>query len=91
MSKLSKTAKFYRENPEAAEKHREYQRKLNKKPEQKTYRAELNAENRKRKSPKGDKKDLSHTSKGIVLKPQSVNRGSKSDTAGDKRARGKKK
>jgi hypothetical protein len=91
MSKLSKTAKYYRENPEAAEVHREYQRKLNKTPEKKKYRAELNAENRKRKSPKGDGKDLSHTSKGIVSKPQSVNRGSKSDTAGDKRARGKKK
>jgi hypothetical protein len=87
----SKTSKYYASHPEAAEKHREYQRKLNKKPEQKEYRAALNAENRKRKSPKGDKKDLSHTSKGIVLKPQSVNRGSKSDSAGDKRARGGKK
>ena len=36
-------------------------------------------------------KDASHTSHGIVYKSSSSNRGSKSDTAGDKRARGGKK
>jgi hypothetical protein len=35
--------------------------------------------------------DVSHTKNGTVLKKSSVNRGSKTDTAGDKRARGKKK
>ena len=36
-------------------------------------------------------KDISHTKRGTTLKPKSVNRGSKTDTAGDRRARGKKK
>jgi len=39
---------------------------------------------------KGDGKDVSHTSKGVVLKPQSINRGSKTNSAGDRRARGTK-
>jgi len=39
----------------------------------------------------GDGKDASHTKNGVVMKKASVNRGSKSDTAGDKRARGGKK
>lgn len=36
-------------------------------------------------------KDVSHTKNGTTLKPKSVNRGSKTDTAGDRRARGGKK
>ena len=53
---LGRTAKYYRDNPEAR------------------------------------KKDVSHKSNGRVsLRPQSKNRGDKNDTAGDKRARGKKK
>ena len=35
-------------------------------------------------------KDLSHTSSGLVYKKRSVNRGSKSDMPGDRRARGGK-
>lgn len=38
---------------------------------------------------KGDKNDMSHTKNGVVKKPQSVNRGSSSDQAGDRRSRGK--
>jgi hypothetical protein len=37
---------------------------------------------------KGDNRDLSHTKNGLVLKHKSINRGSKSDTKGDKKARG---
>ena len=33
-------------------------------------------------------KDASHTNSGIRYKPSSVNRGSKTDMAGDRRARG---
>jgi len=44
----SKTSKYYAENPEAAEKRREYQRKLNKTEEQKKYRAEHQKERRRR-------------------------------------------
>ena len=36
-------------------------------------------------------KDLAHTVKGLRYKSRSANRGSKSDTAGDRRARGGKK
>lgn len=38
---------------------------------------------------KGDGMDMSHTKNGVVKKPRSVNRGSKKDMPGDKRARGK--
>lgn len=38
---------------------------------------------------KGDCYDMSHTKRGIVKKKRSVNRGSKSDMPGDRRARGK--
>jgi hypothetical protein len=38
---------------------------------------------------KGDGYDMSHTKRGIVKKKRSVNRGSKSDMPGDRRARGK--
>jgi len=37
---------------------------------------------------KGDGMDMSHTKTGVVKKPRSVNRGSKKDMPGDKRARG---
>ena len=40
---------------------------------------------------KGDGMDMSHTKNGVVKKPQSVNRGSKTDMPGDRRARGGKK
>ena len=43
----SKTAKYYEKNPKAAEKHREYQRELNKKEEQIKYRSEHVKERRK--------------------------------------------
>ena len=38
---------------------------------------------------KGDGYDMSHTKNGVVKKKRSVNRGSKKDMPGDKRARGK--
>lgn len=38
---------------------------------------------------KGDGYDLSHTKNGVVKKKASVNRGSKTDMSGDKKARGK--
>jgi hypothetical protein len=38
---------------------------------------------------KGDGMDMSHTKNGVVKKPRSVNRGSKKDMPGDKRARDK--
>jgi hypothetical protein len=61
--------------------------------EQKKKRAARNKARRKAMKngtvKKGDGMDMSHTKNGVVKKPRSVNRGSKSDTPGDVRARGK--
>ena len=62
-------------------------------PEQKKKRAQRNKARRtalkKGTFSKGDNNDMSHTKNGIVKKHKSVNRGSKSDMPGDKKARGK--
>lgn len=92
---MKETAKYYSENKKAKAKKDAYQKEYNKKPEQVKKRVELNKANRKSHkngtSSVGDGKDQSHTKNGMVLKPQSVNRGSTKDAPGDKRARGKKK
>lgn len=91
----SRTAEYYRTHPKARKKKAEYDKEFNKKPEQREKRSELTQYNREhdekygKASRKG--KDASHTSNGIVYKKSSTNRGSKSDTAGDRRARGGKK
>ena len=76
---VSRTAKYYHTHPAARKKKAEYDKKFNEKKEQREKRVELIQHNR------------DHTKNGIVYKKSSVNRGSKSDTAGDKRARGGKK
>lgn len=88
---LGRTAKYYRENPEAAEKHRAYQRELNKKPSKVAYRVELNKKNREadKKGIDRNGKDYDHATKSYVKK--SVNRGRNSKnggTKGDIKARG---
>jgi hypothetical protein len=92
---VSKTALYYRNHPKARKKHQEYQAEYNKKEEQVEKRVELKRKNREHDKKYGKKsregKDLSHTSHGLVYKSRSANRGSKSDTAGDRRARGGKK
>ncbi len=91
---MKATAKFYASHPKSKAKKDSYNSEFQKKPIQVKKRIEANAANRKSqaagKSHVGDGIDKSHTKRGIVNKPQSVNRGSKSDSAGDKRARGKK-
>lgn len=89
---LGKTAKYYKENPEARKKRNEYQKEYNKSDAQVAKRVELNRENRKR-GTYGDKNgmDLAHTKRGYVMKKASINRGDTNDMPGDKRARGKKK
>ena len=61
--------------------------------EQKKKRAGRNKERRKAMKngtvKKGDGMDMSHTNNGVVKKPRSVNRGSKKDMPGDRKARGK--
>jgi len=89
---MKETAKYYKENPKAKAKKDEYQKEYNKKPEQVKKRVELNKVNRDRGTyGNGDGLDMAHTKNGIVKKKASVNRGSNKDSAGDKRARGKKK
>lgn len=92
---VSRTARFYQTHPKARAKHRSYQAKYNKKASQVKKRTELIKYNREHDKKYGKSsrsgKDASHTKRGIVYKKSSVNRGSKSDMPGDKRARGKKK
>lgn len=92
---LSKSAKYYRDNKEARDKKKKYDTKLNERPEQRAKRSllvKVNRDAQKKGTAKiGDNKDFSHTKNGLVQKPQSVNRGSKTDSKGDKSARGKKK
>lgn len=87
-SELSRSAKYYRDNPEARKKKAKTDKKINERPEQRKKRAELVKERRKRGINGKGGGDLAHTSKGLVRKSQKANRGSKGDTAGDKRARG---
>lgn len=89
---MKETAKYYKDNPKAKAKKDSYQKEYNKKPEQVKKRVELNKVNRDRGTyGNGDGLDMAHTKNGIVKKKASVNRGSNKDSAGDKRARGKKK
>jgi hypothetical protein len=87
----SDSAIYYQNNPEAREKKKAVAKIDNAKLASKMYRSKLNKANRENPNSKvGDGKDSSHTNKGLVLKSQTANRGSNSDSAGDKRARGKK-
>lgn len=87
-----RTAKYYAKNPDARKKRQEYQREYNKQDREVKKRVELNKINRKRGTyGNGDGLDASHTSRGIVMKKASVNRGSKTAMPGDRRARGGKR
>lgn len=89
---LSKSAKYYRDNPEARKKKAATDKKVNARPEQRKKRSELWVERkqRKRNGQNLEWKDLSHTKNWIKVKSSKANRGSKKDTAWDKRARGGK-
>lgn len=89
---LGKTAKYYKEHPEARKKHVAYQKEYNKSEKQVAKRVELNKENRRRGTyGNGDGLDVSHTKRGYVMKRASSNRGDTNDMPGDKIARGKRK
>lgn len=90
MTAKSKSAKYYASNPKARKKKAAYDTKLNATKKQTKKRVEANAARRKAKAAGKNVagKDMSHTKRGIVIKDSSKNRGSKSDSAGDKRARG---
>lgn len=92
---VSRTAEYYRTHPKARKKKVEYDKQFNSQKEQREKRVELIQHNREHDKKYGKEsrngKDASHTKNGIVYKPSAVNRGSKSDTVGDRRARGRKK
>lgn len=91
----SRTAEYYHTHPKARKKKAEYDKEYNSQPEQRKKRSELVQINREHDKKYGkdsrDGKDASHTSHGIVYKKSSVNRGSKTDMPGDRRARGGKR
>lgn len=73
---LGKTAKYYRENKEAREKHRDTSRKAAAKPEAKRKRAEANKARKELGLKKGDQMDASHKPNGkIVAEHRKLNRG----------------
>lgn len=88
---LGKTAKYYRDNPEARKKRLEYQKEYNKKKREVKKRVLLNRENRERGTyGNGDGLDVSHMSNGKTrLESASKNRGNGTRTRGDRKARGK--
>jgi hypothetical protein len=63
-----RTAKYYRDHPEAREKKAETDKKFNAKPEQKEKRRELSEERRKRGIMGKGGDDLSHTKDGKLVK-----------------------
>ena len=89
---VSESAKYYRTHPEARERKKRYDTKFESSPTQKAKRRELARHNAAHDKKYGAAlrkgKDASHTSSGIRYKPSSVNRGSKTDMPGDRRARG---
>jgi excinuclease UvrABC helicase subunit UvrB len=91
---MGKSTEYYNSNPKAKAKKNAYNAEYQKKPSAVRKRVEANRANRKAQkngtAKVGDKKDASHTKRGIVMKPQSVNRGSSSDSPGDVRSRGER-
>ena len=88
----SSSAEYYRTHPSARARKAAYDTKFESSPAQKAKRRELARHNAVH-----DKKyvavsrkgmDASHTKSGIRYKQSSVNRGSKTDMAGDRKARG---
>lgn len=89
---MSKTAIFYRENKDSREAHQAYNLEHQKKPSAVRKRVELNRYNREHGTyGNGDGLDAAHHNGKITgFKKQSLNRGDKNDSAGDRRARGGK-
>ena len=89
---VSKSAKYYQTHQAAMARKAAYDTRFESSPSKKAKRRELarhNAEHDKKyDAASRNGKDTSHTKSGIRYKPSSVNRGSKTDMAGDRRARG---
>jgi len=67
MKAKKSTSEYYKENPEAAEKRRRWQRKENKKPGKRKYRSFLNKMRRKAgRYGNGDGQDYDHKTKSFM-------------------------
>lgn len=65
---LSRSARYYRDNPEARKKKNRYNTKYHSTAKRRKYRAELNKENRRRGTyGNGDGKDVSHKKDGSTV------------------------
>jgi len=67
MKAVKSTSQFYKDNPKSAEKRRKSQRKINKRPDKKKYRAELVKKRRDAgRYGNGDGMDYDHTEKKFI-------------------------
>ena len=91
-SQLSKSARFYRNNPKSREHHRKESSRISLRAPEKKRKAQRDEHNydhdKKHGKSAREGKDISHTKSGLRYKDSSANRGSKSDSAGDARSRG---
>ncbi len=79
----SKTSRYYATHPEAAAHRRSEQRKINRKPEKRSYRSELNKANRKIGTyGNRDGLDLSHTKKGTLVKEKASSNRARNGSGG---------
>ena len=85
---LSKSAQYYRDNPQARKKKAQTDKEINARPEQRAKRSELKQARRDRGIDGKGGNDLSHEGGKLVNRNPSKNRGNKSNTQGDKNARG---
>lgn len=85
---LSKSAQYYRDNPEARKKKAKTDKKINERPSQVKKRIEANAKRREAKKAGKDirGKDYNHGTNSFIS--SSKNRGAKTGTKGDINARG---
>ena len=90
---VGKSARYYRNNPEARKRKAKTDKAINSRKNQIRKRVEANRTRRRAKAKGKDVRglDASHTKNGMRFKKTSKNRGSKSDSAGDRKARGGKK
>jgi len=89
--KLSRSALYYRKNKRAREVKALKDKEINARPEQRAKRSELVKKNREADKRGVDRtgKDYDHGSKRYI--DSSKNRGKKTGTVGDRKARGKKR
>lgn len=91
-SALSKSAKYFRKNPEARANKDRISKEVNARPEQRKKRSKLSTilKRQKREGKHKPGYDNSHHPNGsITLKKMEANRGDVNDSAGDRNARGK--